>query len=207
MPDITRLTGGIPYPLFAFSGLIPWLFFFNGVSWAANSLVTQQQILTKIYFPRLFVPTAGVGAFFVDMLMSVILYAFILGYYRIAPSWHIIFLPLVILALTTATLGLGYALAALTVVYRDIRYAVPFMMQVLMYVNPVILPVGFIPPRYQWIAALNPAYSVIVAFRWSILGTEVNPGLLALGLAVNAAVFFFGLFYFRKTERFFADLA
>jgi lipopolysaccharide transport system permease protein len=204
---VSSKTGGVPYPVFIFAGLIPWLFFFNGVTWASTSLITQQQILTKIYFPRLFVPTAGVGAFFIDMMMSGFLYAFILAWYGIWPSWHIVFLPLVLLAAATATLGLGYALAALTVVYRDIRYAVPFMMQVLMYLSPVIYPIDIIPARFQWIVAMNPASSVIEAFRWCVLGTALDPPRLALGLVVNIAVLVFGLFYFRKTERFFADIA
>jgi lipopolysaccharide transport system permease protein len=200
-------TGGVPYPVYVFAGLIPWLFFYNGVTGAASSLINQQQILTKIYFPRLFVPTAGVGAFLLDMLMSGILYALILTWYRIVPSWHIVFLPLVLLLAMTATLGLGYALAALTVVYRDLRYAVPFMMQVLMFLSPVIYPIEIIPPRFQWILALNPACAVIDAFRWSVLGTSLDPATFTLGLLVNAAMFVFGLFYFRKTERFFADIA
>ena len=204
---VSSKTGGVPYPAYVFAGLIPWLFFYNGVTASAASLINQQQILTKIYFPRLFVPTAGVGAFLLDMLMSGILYAFILAWYGIAPSWHIVFLPLVVLLATTATLGLGYALAALTVVYRDLRYAVPFMMQVLMFLSPVIYPIEIIPPRFQWIVALNPACAVIDAFRWSVLGTSLNPAMFALGLLVNAAMFVFGLFYFRKTERFFADIA
>jgi lipopolysaccharide transport system permease protein len=204
---VASRTGGVPYAVYVFAGLIPWLFFYNGVTWAASSLINQQQILTKIYFPRLFVPTAGVGAFFVDMVMSGILYAFILAWYRIVPSWHIVFLPLVVLAATTATLGLGYALSALTVVYRDLRYAVPFLMQVLMFLSPVIYPIDIIPARFQWIVALNPACAVIDAFRWSVLGTPLDPAMFSLGLLVNAAMFVFGLFYFRKTERFFADIA
>jgi lipopolysaccharide transport system permease protein len=198
-------TGGIPYPVFVFAGLIPWLFFLNGVTWAANSLITQQQILTKIYFPRLFVPTAGVGAFLLDMLMSLVLYGFIILWYGVSPSWHVVFLPLVIAAAVTATLGLGYALAALTVVYRDLRYAVTFMMQVLMYLSPVVFPMAILPAH--GILALNPACAVIEAFRWCILGTPMDPLILIVGTISNAGLFLFGLFYFRKTERFFADIA
>jgi lipopolysaccharide transport system permease protein len=204
---VSSQTGGVPYPVFVFAGLVPWLFFFNGVTWAANSLITQQQILTKIYFPRLFVPTAGVGAFLLDMLMSLVLYGVILLWYGVPPSWHVVFLPLAVVAAITATLGLGYALAAMTVVYRDLRYAVNFMMQVLMYLSPVVYPMAILPARFHWALALNPACAVIEAFRWCILGTPMDPLILTVGAVSNAGLFFFGLFYFRKTERFFADIA
>ena len=204
---VSSQTGGVPYPVFIFAGLVPWLFFFNGVTWAANSLITQQQILTKIYFPRLFVPTAGVGAFLVDMLMSLMLYGFILFAYGVVPSWHLVFLPFAIVAAITATLGPGYALAAMTVVYRDLRYAVTFLMQVLMYVSPVVYPMAILPARFHWVLALNPACAVIEAFRWCILGTPMDPLILTVGSLSNACLFLFGLFYFRKTERFFADIA
>jgi lipopolysaccharide transport system permease protein len=204
---VSSQTGGVPYPVFVFAGLVPWLFFFNGVTWAANSLITQQQILTKIYFPRLFVPTAGVGAFLLDMLMSLVLYGFILLWYGVPLSWHVVFLPLAIVAAVTATLGLGYALAALTVVYRDLRYAVTFMMQVLMYLSPVVYPMAILPARFHGALALNPACAVIEAFRWCIVGTPMDPLILIVGTLSNAGLFLFGLFYFRKTERFFADIA
>jgi lipopolysaccharide transport system permease protein len=204
---VSSQTGGVPYPVFVFAGLVPWLFFYNGVTGAANSLISQQQILTKIYFPRLFVPTAGVGAFLLDMMMSLILYGFILLWYGVSPSWHVVFLPLAIAAAVSATLGLGYALAALTVVYRDLRYAVTFMMQVLMYLSPVVFPMAILPARFHGALALNPACAVIEAFRWCILGTPIDPLILAVGTVSNAGLFLFGLFYFRKTERFFADIA
>ena len=198
---------GLPYPVFVFAGLIPWTFFSNGVAAAAQSLVNQQQLLTKIYFPRLFVPTASVMAFLVDLLISLGLYGIILAYYGIAPGWQIIFLPFLIAATVTATLGLGYSLAALTVLYRDFRYTVPFMIQILLYLSPVIYPVSLLSRRYQWILALNPMCGIIDSYRAALLGTPWNPSILAIGTVVNVVLLSFGLFFFRRTERQFADIA
>jgi len=197
----------VPYPLFVFAGLIPWLFFSNGVTAAASSLLNQQHLLTKIYFPRLFVPTASIGAFLVDMMISLVLYAFLLLAYGAVPGWRIIFLPFLILATVTATMGLGLTLAALTVKYRDVRYTVPFLMQILMYISPVIYPITIVPDRYRWIAELNPMCGLIDAYRSVILGTPWNPMAIFLGTIVNLAMLVFGVFYFRKTERLFADIA
>ncbi len=198
---------GFPYPVFVFAGLIPWMFFANGVAAAAQSLVNQQQLLTKIYFPRLFVPTASVVAFLVDLLISLSLYALILVYYGVTPGWQIVFLPLLVVATVTATLGLGYSLAALTVLYRDFRYTVPFMIQILLYLSPVIYPMSLLSQRYQWILALNPMCGIIEGYRAALLGTPWHPMIILIGSAVNVGMLLFGLFFFRRTERQFADIA
>ena len=197
---------GAPYPVFVFAGLVPWMFFSNGVTAAAQSLVSQQQLLTKIYFPRLFVPTAAVGAVLVDMAVSFGLYALILVFYGIVPGWRIVFLPFLVVGTIMATLGLGYTLAALIVLYRDIRYTLPFLTQILMFLSPVIYP-ATIFGKYRWILALNPMCGIIDGYRSVFLGTPWDPLTLAVGTGVNVALFIFGLFYFRRVERFFADLA
>jgi lipopolysaccharide transport system permease protein len=198
---------GVPYPIFVFAGLVPWTFFANGVAQGGQSLVSQQQLLTKIYLPRLFIPTAAVGAFLVDMAISLGIYAVLLAFYRVVPSPGVVFLPILVVLTVVATLGLGYLLAALTVTYRDFRYVVPFMIQVLMYVSPVIYPVSMVPARFRALLALNPMSGLIEAYRSAILGTPWNP--LTLGISSVSAVLLFvlGLFYFRKTERRFADIA
>jgi lipopolysaccharide transport system permease protein len=198
---------GVPYPIFVFAGLVPWTFFANGVAQGGQSLVSQQQLLTKIYLPRLFIPTAAVGAFLVDMAISLGIYAVLLAFYRVVPSPGVVFLPILVVLTVVATLGLGYLLAALTVTYRDFRYVVPFMIQVLMYVSPVIYPVSMVPARFRALLALNPMAGLIEAYRSAILGTPWNP--LTLGISSVSAVLLFvlGLFYFRKTERRFADIA
>src|SRR5262249_47381680 len=161
------------------------------LSAAAHSLVSQQMLLTKIYFPRLFIPTAAVGAFLVDLMISFGLYAFILIVYGVRPSWQVVYLPLLVAATVTATLGLGYTLAALIVLYRDFRYTVPLMIQILLYLSPVIYPVSILPLRYQWILALNPMYGIIDAYRSALLGTAWNLGTLLIGMVVNVALFLF----------------
>lgn len=198
---------GVPYGLFVFAGLVPWTFFASGVAQAGQSLISQQQLLTKIYFPRLFVPTASVAVATVDMLISLAMFSALLAFYRFAPNWGVLLLPPLILVTALATLGLGYIMAALTVLYRDFRYVLAFMLQVLMYLSPVIYPLSMLPRRYHGVLALNPMCGLIVAFRWAILGTPLEPMALAVSTVTSLALFVVGLFYFRRIERHFADIA
>ena len=198
---------GMPYAVFVYAGLLPWTFFSGGVNLAGLSLVNQQNLLTKIYFPRLFVPTASIGAGMVDMAISFGVFAIILLFYQTVPSWQIVFLPPLILLTVLATLGFGYTLAALTVSYRDFRFVVPFMLQAMMYLSPVIYPVSLVPGKWQWLLALNPMTGIIDAYRSAILGKPWNFTTLAVSTAATLVLFVFGLFYFRKTERKFADIA
>lgn len=198
---------GFPYPVFVFAGLLPWTFFANGLTQGGQCLVNQQQLLTKIYFPRLYVPTATVGAFLVDFAISLGLYALILTIYRIVPAWTIVFLPALMALTVMMTLGAVYCLSTLTVLYRDFRYVVPFLVQALMYLSPVIFPVSLIPPRFHALLALNPMCGIIEAYRSAILGTPWNWLTLAVSTASAFVLFAFGLFYFRKVERRFADVA
>jgi len=197
----------LPYAVFVYAGLLPWTFFSNAVTHSGTSLVNQQNLLTKIYLPRLFVPAASVGGGLVDFALSFGVYACILAAYGIAPSWQIVFLPLLVMMTVMAALGFGFTLAALTVTYRDFRYVVPFMMQAMMYISPVIYPVSLIPEKYHWLLALNPMAGVIDGFRSAILGRPWNFTTLAVSALVTVALLLFGMFYFRKTERRFADIA
>ena len=198
---------GVPYPIFVFAGLVPWTFFANGVAQAGQSLVNQQQLLTKIYLPRLFIPTAAACAFLVDLAISLAIFAGLMAAYRVAPGAGILAVPALVALTLLATLGLGYLLAALTVAYRDFRYVVPFLIQVLMYLSPVIYPVSLVPARYRTLLALNPMCGIIEGYRSAILGTPWNPATLAVSAASALLLFACGLFYFRKTERRFADIA
>nr|WP_320010657.1 ABC transporter permease [uncultured Desulfobulbus sp.] len=198
---------GFPYAVFVYAGLLPWTFFSNAVSQSGLSLVNQQNLLTKIYFPRLFVPTASVGAGLVDLTLSFVVYGFILFCYGISPSPDVIWLPLLVLLTVLATLGFGYTLAALTVSYRDFRFLIPFMLQAMMYISPVIYPVKLVPSQYHWLLAINPMTGIIDAFRAAILGTPWNLITLLVSTTVTIGLFLFGLFFFRKTERRFADIA
>jgi len=200
-------TGDVPYPVFVFAGLIPWNFFSTSIGFAGTSLIGQQHLLTKIYFPRLFVPTAVVCTYLVDLAITVVLYACILAVYRIVPSWQVVFLPLLIGLTLALTLGLGYTLAAVTVLYRDIKYVIPFATQILMYLSPVIYPVDLLPGRFRWILSLNPMCGIIEGYRWSILGTPCDPVPVGFAVATSLGLLIFGLFFFRKTERLIADVA
>ena len=197
---------GMPYAVFVYAGLLPWTFFSNGVSQAGQSLISQQNLLTKIYFPRLFVPAAAIGVALVDLAISFAVMAGIMAWYRVMPGWGVLWLPLLVILTTLAGLGIGLVLAALTVTYRDVRFVIPFMMQAWMYLSPVVYPVTMVPEKYRWALALNPMAGIIDGYRSAILGTPWKPGTLAISSAVAMAVFVFGLYYFKKTERRFADI-
>ena len=197
----------LPYAVFCYAGLLPWTFFSASVTHGGQSLVNQQNLLTKIYLPRLFVPAASVGGGLVDLLVSFGVYAVILAIYQIVPSWQVVFLPILVLLTVLAALGFAFALAALTVAYRDFRYVVPFMIQALMYLSPVVYPVSIVPAKYHWLLAINPMAGIIDGYRSAILGKPWNPTTLSVSTASTLAVFLFGLFHFRRTERKFADIA
>ena len=198
---------GFDYSVFVYAGLLPWTFFSSAVGLAGQSLVNQQNLLTKIYFPRLFIPTASIGASLVDMAISTAVYGVILAWYRVCPSWQVVYLPGLVLLTVLAVLGFGFLLAALTVRYRDFRFVIPFMLQVMMYISPVVYPVSLVPVRYQWVLALNPMAGIIDAYRSAILGKPWNGTALAVSSAMAVGLFVLGLFYFRRTERQFADIA
>jgi lipopolysaccharide transport system permease protein len=198
---------GFAYPVFAFAGLMPWTFFSSGMASAGQSLVNQQGLLSKVYFPRLFIPTAAVASYLVDFAISFGLYAGILAWYRTVPSWQVVFLPALIALTMLPALGLGYLLGGLTVFYRDFRYVVPFMVQILMYLSPIIYPMNLLSPVYRRVLALNPMVGIIEGYRSAILGTPWQLDSLATSVVVSLALFAVGILYFRKVERWFADFA
>jgi lipopolysaccharide transport system permease protein len=198
---------GFPYSVFVFAGLIPWTLFSQGMPQAALSLVNQQTLLTKVYFPRLFVPIAAASVFLVDLLISLGMYAAILWYYHVVPSWTIVFLPLMVLLTLIATLGIGIMLSALTVFYRDFKHVVPFLIQIFMFVTPVIYSANVFNPRTQMVLSLNPMFGIIATYRSMILGTEWNVASLAISTASSVGLFICAVCYFRRTEQHFADFA
>ena len=200
-------SGDVPYPLFVFAALVPWTFFSNAVNAASLSLLTQQHLLTKIYFPRLFVPAATAGAYLVDMAISLALYGLMLPFFGIWPSWGLLALPFLVLLTFAATLAVSLSLAAMTILYRDLRFVIPFGLQILLYVSPVIYKADQLPRAIRYVAALNPMFGIINAFRSSILGTPWEPAMLAISIVSTTGLLVFGLFFFRKTERLIADIA
>lgn len=208
MSSYGKLT--IPYPLFAMSGLIIWNIFSAGLANAGNSMVTNANIIKKIYFPRLIIPISSVIVSLFDFLMAFAVFIGMLFYYHVSLNL-LLFIPLLLLSViitSIATFGMGSLLAALNIKYRDFRYIIPFMIQALLFVTPVIYPVSLINnPALKYILALNPIYGAVELFRYSIVQSPLDTTLLAISF--SSALFFFitGLYYFRKTEAYFADLA
>ena len=198
---------GAPSPIFVYAGLLPWMFLSTAVTGASQSLVNQQALLTKIYLPRLFVPAASVGGGLVDLAVSFGVFAILMAIYGVMPGWGVLAVPFLVLLTLVASLGVGLALAALTVTYRDFRYVIPFMIQAWMYLSPVIYPVTLVPPKWQLLLAVNPMVGIIDGFRSALLGTPWNLPALAISTGCACTSLLFGLFYFRKTERRFADVA
>lgn len=197
---------GVPYPLFLLAGLIPWNFFSSAVSGAGTSLLAQQHLITKIYFPRLFVPASTVGTFLVDMAVGLGLFAVLMPIYQYTPSINLIFLPLVILLTFTSALGLGLIFASVTVLYRDLRFVIPFLMSLLMYASPVFYQPAILSPRVQLVVAANPVTGIVTAFRWSILGLPLDVQAVSISVVMSIVVMVLGLYFFRRTERFLTDL-
>lgn len=198
---------GVPYAVFVYAGLLPWTFFSTAVTQAGQSLVNQQALLTKIYLPRMFIPAAPVGGALVDLAISFGVFAILLAVYGQVPGWGIVMVPGLVLLTVAAALGMGLLLAALTVSYRDFRYVVPFMMQAWMYASPVIFPFSIVPAEYRWLLALNPLAGIIDGFRAAFLGRSFDWLTLGISASMSIGLLVFGMFYFRKTERRFADIA
>jgi lipopolysaccharide transport system permease protein len=199
-------SSGIPYPIFSYAGLLPWTFFATSVTQSALSLVGNQNLLRKIYFPRLIVPISTVLTGLVDLLVASTLLGGLMIYYGIYPGWHAVVLPpLVLLALTTA-LGLGLWLSALNVVYRDVQYVVPFLMQIWLFATPAVYVGRTFREPWGTILGLNPMQGVVSGFRWALIGGPSPGGMLGVSVAVAVALLVTGVLYFRRLERSFADV-
>ncbi len=198
---------GVPYPLFAYVALVPWTFFANGLTLSSNSLVANQTLLRKVYFPRLVIPVSAVAAGLIDFGIAFVVLLGLAARYGVPPTPNLIWLPaLVLLALVTA-LGVGLWFAALNVLYRDIQYIVPFLVQVWLYATPIVYPTSLVPERWRTLYAINPMVGVVEGFRWALLGTSTAPGPMILVSAMAAlATLFGGLFFFRRMEKSFSDV-
>ena len=200
--------GAAPYPLMVFAGMLPWTFFSTGLSEASNSLLNNANLISKVYFPRLIVPTATVVVAFVDFLITFSILILLMVWYRYAPGWRILVLPAFTLLAFLVSIGPGLWITALNVKYRDFRYVIPFIVQFGLYVSPVGFSSSVVPEEWRLLYSLNPMVGVIDGFRWCILGGQSPLYLPGLAVGICVAVFFlwFGIHRFRKTEKSFADL-
>ena len=198
---------GIPYPIFVYAGLLPWTYFANALSASGNSLVGSANLITKVYFPRLIIPASASLAGLLDFFVAMIVLGAMMIYYQFAPNISILLLPCLVSLTFLCAVGVGLWLSALNVEYRDIRYVIPFLIQLWMFVSPVIYPVSMLKEEYRWLLALNPMGGVIEAYRSSLLGhMPVNWFLLSLSTIIILILFISGLYYFRRMERSFADV-
>jgi lipopolysaccharide transport system permease protein len=198
---------GIPYPVFAFAALLPWQFFTKALTLGSMSLVTLQGMLTKVYFPRLIAPISSILAGLVDFAISSVVLFALMGWFQVMPHWSFLALPLLILQIILISFGVSLWLSGLNVEFRDVQYALPFVVQVWMYLTPVVYPASMVPEAWRPLYMLNPIAGVVEGFRWALLGTATPPDLLAMSLsiAVTAALIIGGLIYFARVEQRFAD--
>ncbi|PMB36188.1 phosphate ABC transporter permease [Fischerella thermalis BR2B] len=201
-------SGGVPYPILVFAAMLPWQFFANALSECSNSLITNANLVSKVYFPRLIVPISAVIVSFVDFMVSGMILLGLMAWYNFVPNWRILTLPVFILIAFAAAVGAGLWLAALNVEYRDFRYIVPFIVQFGLYISPVGFTSSVVPPQWRLLYSLNPMVGVIDGFRWAILGGDSQiylPG-FTLSVGLVALLLVTGVWYFRKMERTFADV-
>ena len=198
---------GIPYPIFTFTALVPWTFFSQGLSQASNSLVGSSQLITKVYFPRLIIPIATVLSGIVDFALAFLVLLGMMLYYGIYPTLSVLWLPLFLLLAFVISLGVGLWLSALNVRYRDVRYVVPFITQLWLFATPAAYPSSMLPQPWRTIFGLNPMVGVVEGFRWALLRTNNAPRPIIIVSSLAAIIILVsGAFYFRRTEKTFADL-
>lgn len=203
---VARLSSeGYPYSLFVYAGLVPWTFFATSVTQAAQSLVMQERILTRVYFARLLIPVASIMAVLVDLGITMIVLAVLVVYFGIVPGWSLLALPFFIVLAMAAASAVGLWLAAINVRYRDVRYVTPFLIQIWFFITPVAYTGDLVPDRWRPVFDLNPMVGVVDGVRWSVLGTDAPSGSVFVSVAVVAVGLTAALFHFRRLEATFAD--
>ena len=205
-----RLAGvgsaGIPYPLFALGGLVPWTFFSNAITASGNSLVGSAHLITKVYFPRLIVPAAAMLAGLVDFLLAFVLLCLLMIYYRVTLTVQILFLPVLVLLTALFSLAVGTWMSALNVKYRDVRFALPFLIQLWLFVSSVILPSSAVPPKWRWLLMLNPMSGIIEGYRSALFGLPFDWPALSVAAVLTLLTLLYAIYAFARVERSFADI-
>lgn len=198
---------GIPYPVFTFCGLLPWQLFSQSLTQASNSLVGSQNLITKVYFPRLVVPISAVLAGVVDFAIAFVMLLVMMFFYGIVPGWQLLAVPGLLVLTVMTSLGVGLWLSALNVQYRDVRYTISFLVQFWLFATPVAYPSSIVPEKWRVIYGLNPMVGVVDGFRWALLGKPESPGVpLLMSVIVVSVLLAGGLYYFRRLEQQFADI-
>lgn len=205
-----RLAGipsdGIPYPIFAYAGLLPWTFFANAVVNSGNSLIGNSNLITKVYFPRMVIPISSVGSGLVDFAIAFILLIGLMIYYGVGLTVNILLLPILVLLTTMLALGVGMWMSALNVKYRDIRHALPFMIQIGMFLTPIIYPMSLVGGKWKWLLALNPMAGQIEGYRSAFLGKEIDWGSLGISSFITMIILLYSVYNFNRMEKEFADI-
>ena len=198
---------GVPYPIFNYTAMVAWSYFASAITFSSNSLVQETALISKVYFPRMLVPLAPIIAFLLDFAVSLIILIGMMFYYRVYPTIMVLFLPLLLLLMMLTASGVGMFLAAVNAKYRDVRYTITFLVQFWMFASPVVYPASIIPAKYHLIYAINPMAGVIEGFRSALLGPVAFPtDMLLVSTVVSVILLIFGALYFRRTERYFADV-
>jgi lipopolysaccharide transport system permease protein len=197
---------GVPYPLFVLAALLPWTLFAEGITRSTSSMITNANIMTKVYFPRLIMPFSGVLSPLVDFIFAFSILIVMMAWYGFIPTLNIIFLPLFILLALATSLGIGLWLSALNVKYRDFQYTIPFMIQLGLFASPVVYPASLVPESVRFLYGLNPMAGVIEGFRWALLGTEMPGAMILVSVGMVIVLLVSGAFYFRKMEQYYADV-
>ena len=205
-----RLAGvpsdGIPYPIFAYAGLLPWTFFSSAVTNSGNSLVGNSNLITKVYFPRMIIPMASVGSGLVDFAIAFGLLLILMIYYGVGFHLSMIMLPVLVLLTSVLAMGVGMIFSALNVKFRDIRHALPFFIQLGLFISPIIYPPTIVPEQYRWVLAFNPLTGIIEGFRSAIFGREFDWFSLGISAIITFAILFYAAFMFKRMEKSFADI-
>jgi lipopolysaccharide transport system permease protein len=200
-------SGGLPYPVFVYAGLLPWQIFSRAISESSDSLVSDQRLITRVYFPRMIVPMATVLAALMDVAIASLLLVGLMLFYGLVPHATAVYIPLFVLLMLVTGLGIGFWLSALNLEYQDVRYTIPFLNQLLLFLVPVVYPSTLVPEKWRLIYGLNPMVGVVEGFRWALLGTGPGPSLmLGCSVAVAVLLFFGGMLFFRWRERTFVDV-